>query len=370
MNFDISDENKAIAEELGKFLARSNADKSARAVLEGEDRFDRILWESFCAHGWMGASLPERYGGNGRDLELVCCMAQRVGALLAAIPFSSTCLAVEAILAHGTESQKDGYLPELCSGKRTAAFAIAEGRGDVLQDRFMASDRDGRFSGNKVGVVNGSFADFLLVATGAGDETRLHVVDVQASGVTRIAESGLDPVSAVASFSFDGVAGEPLAVMGRDAFERLVDHAAVLLAFEQLGLAEAALAVAVGYVKERKAFGRPVGSFQIIKHKLADVWASIEIARANAYYALWALDSRAPEFPLASATARVAACQAVDLATQELIQVHGGIGVTWEHDAHLLYRRGRQLNLMLGSVREWTRMLSDGLIAEHRPGGR
>jgi alkylation response protein AidB-like acyl-CoA dehydrogenase len=169
-----------------------------------------------------------------------------------------------------------------------------------------------------------------------------------------------------------GFSGAPAARLGRGGWaeiETLLNRAAVLWSFEQLGSADAALKLAREYVLERTAFGRVIGSFQAIKHKLADVWIANELARANAYYAAWALEANAPELPAAAATARVAASEALERAARELIQVHAGIGVTWEHDAHLFYRRGQTLNLGLGGLREWQARLVRAIADQHIKAG-
>jgi alkylation response protein AidB-like acyl-CoA dehydrogenase len=153
----------------------------------------------------------------------------------------------------------------------------------------------------------------------------------------------------------------PLGAAGWGDIQHLLDRAAVSVAFEQLGTADAALKFGLEYVKDRKAFGRQIGSFQAIKHKLADVWIANELARSNNYYAAWALQIDAPELGLAASTARVASSEALERAARELIQVHGGIAVTWAHDAHLYYRRGQHLSLLLGGLREWQSRLTGHL---------
>ena len=191
----------------------------------------------------------------------------------------------------------------------------------------------------------------------------LYLVDLTGTGVSREAVSTIDPTRGSARISFDGAPAELLGAAGQglELLARIQERSAILLAFEQLGGADRCLEMARDYALERYAFGRPIGSYQAIKHKLADVFVKNEVARANAYYGAWALSTDAPELPLAAAAARVAGSAAYWLASKEMIQTHGGIGVTWEADCHFFFRRARHLGLVIGAPREWKRRLADQL---------
>jgi alkylation response protein AidB-like acyl-CoA dehydrogenase len=362
MNFDFSDDLKMLREEARRFLAERCSTKAVRRILDGADRYDRELWQAIADMGWLGAAIPESYGGGGIGYEGLCVLAEEVGRALAPIPFSSSIyLAAEAILAAGTEAQKQQYLPLVASGKRIGTFAFAEGGGNPDQLRIRASVRNGKLSGTKLPVPDGEIADFAVVVANDSGTCSLYLVELGEKGVTRSALKSLDPTRAQAKIAFADVPAEPLATAG-DALElvdRLFDRAAVLTAFEQVGGAQACLRMATSYARERYAFGRPIGSFQAIKHKLADVYVATELARSNAYYAAWALASEAAELPLAAAAARVSAIDAFHLASKENIQTHGGIGFTWESDCHLYYRRSKQLATALGSALYWKNRLID-----------
>jgi alkylation response protein AidB-like acyl-CoA dehydrogenase len=197
-----------------------------------------------------------------------------------------------------------------------------------------------------------------VVARDDGGETALFLADLAADGVSRRKLTTVDPSRDHARIDFAGAAAERLgARTGWPLVQRLLERAAILVAFEQVGGAQAALEMARDYALERYAFGRPIGSFQAIKHKLADVYVAIELARSNAYYGAWALSADAAELPLAAATARVSATEAFHLASKENIQTHGGIGFTWDVDCHLHYRRSKQLALALGSAPWWKHRL-------------
>ena len=228
---------------------------------------------------------------------------------------------------------------------------------------------DGKLTGTKIPVADGDVADIAVVATRAsGQAPTLHVVDLKGAGITRTPVDTFDPTRSHARIGFAGAPADTLAGSeGAEAVRHLLDRAAIMMAFEQVGGAQAALDMGVAYAKDRYAFGRPIGSFQAIKHKLADVYVAVQLARSNAYYGAWALHTNAAELPVAAALCRVAACDAGWQATKENIQTHGGMGFTWQFDCHMYYRRAKLLGLSLGSAREWKLRLVDELQTRNAP---
>jgi len=363
MNFDFSDDLKMLRDQARKFLAERSPRTAVRKVFEDRSGCDAALWACITELGWLGAALPEAFGGAGLGHGALCVLAEEIGYALAPVPFSSSVyLAADAIAAAGSDAQKQALLPPLAAGRRIGTFALAEGRGNPGADRIAARVAGGRLTGSKLPVPDGVIADFAVVA--AADETgdvSLHVVDLDEPGVTRSPLKGIDPGRGQARIEFDGARAEPLGgARGYAVVEALLDRAAILFAFEQVGGAQACLDMAKGYAIERYAFGRPIGSFQAIKHKLADVYVATELARSNAYYGAWAVSTGAAELPVAAAAARVAATEAFHLASKENIQTHGGMGFTWESDCHLYYRRSKLLAAAIGSAPYW----KDRLIAE------
>jgi alkylation response protein AidB-like acyl-CoA dehydrogenase len=360
VNFDFSDEQKSLKAEVARVLAGANGLKSARRALEAQAAYDQLLWSELARLGWLGIAMPASYGGQELGHEMLCCVAEEFGRSMAAAPLGSTIyLAAEAILQFGSDAQKRHWLPRIASGELIAAFGFVEGAGAIRASAVRCEVRNGKISGVKVAVTDGALAKLFVVVARENGAPQLYLVEAGADEVSIEAQTGIDPARASAIVRFRGADAERLGDQGWAGIRRLLDRAAVLFAFEQLGVADAALSMALAYARERRAFGRSVGSFQAIKHKLADVWAANELARANAYYAAWALHTDASELPLAAATARVAACEALERAARELIQVHAGIAVTWEHDAHLFYRRGQHLNLVIGGLREWQDYLTE-----------
>jgi len=223
----------------------------------------------------------------------------------------------------------------------------------------QARGEGGKLTGTKLPVTDGDIADVAVVLARDGGQLSLFLVELGGAGVARETLQTLDPTRGVAKLSFAGAAAERLGEAGEglSLTEALLERAAVLLAFEQLGGADRALEMAKGYAMERYAFGRPIGSYQAIKHKLADMYVKNELARSTAYYGAWALETGASELPLAAAQSRVAACEASWYAAKENLQTHGGIGFTWEMDCHLFYRRAQQLGLVAGGTKAWKERL-------------
>ena len=354
MNFDFSPELGEIRGQANSLL-RTHAAGSARRALESKSGFDPELWQRVASLGWLGAAIPEEYGGIGLGEEGLCVIAEEVGRSLAAIPFSSSAyLAAQAILLFGDAAQKARLLPQLADGSLIGCFAFAEGPGSPSADSMRTVFRDGAVHGVKRPVIDGNVAHIAIVAAREGDGATLAVVDLSAAGISRTRLDTIDPSRDAAEIRFDASPAERLpGATGWSAVERLLDRAAVLFAFEQLGGAQACLEMARDYALQRRAFGRQIGSFQAIKHKLADVYIAIELARSNAYYGAYALQTNAPDLTEAASAARVACTQAFALASQENIQTHGGMGFTWESDCHLFYRRAKHLALAIGAQPFW-----------------
>ena len=360
MNFDFSDDLKQLRDQARRFLSEQCPPTLVRRSLDGEQPYAAPLWQEIANMGWIGAAIPEQYGGAGLGYEGLCVLAEEIGRAVAPVPFASNAyLAAEAILLAGTEAQRQKYLPQLADGSLIGCFALAEGNGNPSPDAIRARVTGGKLNGVKWPVADGGIADMAVVA--ARDEANeIGLFLVETNQLTKTTLRTVDPTRDQAKFDCTDTPAEKLsAAAGWPTVQRLLDRAAVLFAFEQVGGADAALQMARDYAMERFAFGRPIGSFQAIKHKLTDVYVALELARSNAYYGAWALTADAAELPLAAATARVSATDAFHLAAKENIQTHGGVGFTWAFDCHLFYRRSKQLALRLGGAPFWKNRLVD-----------
>jgi alkylation response protein AidB-like acyl-CoA dehydrogenase len=369
MNFDFSDDQKQLRDQARKFLAEKCSPKAVRVVLDGKADYDRELWKGLAGMGFLGVAIPEEYGGAGAGHLELCVIAEEMGRALAPVPFSSTVyLAAEALLLAGSDAQKQKWLPKIASGEAIGTLALFEGKGSLSPEGIKLDATGGVLNGMKKPVADGAIADFAIVAARTGSSGRdsdisLFLVDMKGGGVEARALTNLDPTRGQAELTFKNGAAEPLGRAG-DGFgiiARLLDRAAVLVAFEQLGGADRALEMGRDYALDRIAFGRPIGSFQAIKHMLADMYVSATLARSNCYYGAWALSTNAAELPEAAASARISATQAFQHCAKNNIQVHGGMGFTWEFDCHMYYRRANALALGLGSMSYWEDVLIDRL---------
>ena len=367
MNFDFSDEQKQLRDTARKFLAEKCPPKAVRAVIDGKTTYDRDLWKGLAEMGFLGVAIPEAYGGTGAGHLELCIIAEEMGRALAPVPFSSTVyLAAEALLIAGSEAQKQKWLPVIASGDAVGTLALFEGKGNPSPQAIKLTSSGGKLDGVKKPVADGAIADFAIVAartgsTGRENDISLFLVDMKAGGVEAKALQNIDPSHGQAEVSFKNCKAEPLGASGEgwSIISQVLDRAAVLLAFEQVGGADRALEMGRDYALDRIAFGRPIGSFQAIKHMLADMYVSATLARSNCYYGAWALSTNAGELPEAAAAARISATQAFQHCAKNNIQVHGGMGFTWEFDCHLYYRRANATALSLGSLSYWEDALID-----------
>ena len=365
MNFDFSDDQKFLRDEARKFLSAQCTTKQVREVLDDDAMTHHAdVWQKIVEMGWLGAAIPEEYGGLGLGMLELCVIAEELGRALAPVPFgSSAFFFAEAVKHCGTDEQKHALLPGVADGSIIGTIAASEGPGAVDAGHIKATFQGGKLIGTKVPVTDGDVATHAVVLANEADGQSLVVVALSGAGVARSSLGTIEPTRSHAEIKFDGAEAERLGEAGRGMalYEQVLDRAAVLLAFEQLGGASMCLEMANAYAKERVAFGRPIGGNQAIKHKLADMYVKNEVARSNCYYGAWALSTAAAELPEAAAAARVAASEAYWFASKENIQTHGGMGFTWEADCHLYLRRAKLLAVQAGSPAVWKEKLVTAL---------
>ena len=362
MNFDFSEDQKLVQKTARDYLDEQCGLDVCRAVLESGKPYDADLWKGVAEMGWLGAAVAEEHGGAGMGyLELVL-IAQEIGRALAPIPFcSSVYLCTEALQRFGSPGQRKRYLPRLVSGELIGTAALFEGPGDLDASSIEVRLHEATLQGEKWPVPDGDVAGLAIVLAQDGQgRLSLALAELDGADVTRAPLQSIDPSRSQARIAFDGASADLLGEAGRgfEQAEALLDRAALLLAFEQIGGADRALEITKEQMMGRYAFGRPIASFQALKHRMADLYCAIEIARSNAYYGAYALSNDlTDELAVAAPAARAAASDAYDLAGQEMIQFHGGVGFTWEYDCHLFYRRAKLLSLILGSPAAWREKL-------------
>ncbi len=357
MNFQFSEDAEALRTQARRFLEAQSGRAKTRAVMDSKATHDADLWRSIVDLGWTGLRIPESHGGLGLSVLDLCVLAEEVGRALSPVPFTSSVLmATELLLASDHAKAKAHWLPKLAAGTVVGTVSWMEGTSASPTALPALLCRENKLWGTKQPVADGLIADVVMVT--ARDEAGalvMALVDMVVPGVSRTRVETLDLVRPSATVAFDGAACQILARGA--AAEKLHDHflhtSAVLLAFEGLGGAEAALQMAVAYAGERMTFGRKIGSYQAVKHRCADMYIKNQLARSHAYYGAWALSTGAPELAQAASGARLAALDAYRFAAEENVQLHGGIGFTWESDCQFYYRRSRLLALSLGARAFW-----------------
>jgi alkylation response protein AidB-like acyl-CoA dehydrogenase len=335
MEFAFNDEQRMIAETAQAFFAENATSERTRAAMNA-DGIDRELWTAFCQElGLSGIGIPEEIGGAGLGLVEMAIIAEAAGAQVAALPMlGSLVMCGQALAFGGTEAQQAELLPQLLSGDKIAAYvhdAALTAEGDVLNaaDDFVA---------------HGAAADVFVVTSNTG----AWVVAADAPGVTVTAMTTMDQTRPLAKVSLKDVKGEPLADAA-SGIAKAHQAAFVAVAAEALGGAQACLDRTVTYSKERVQFGRQIGSFQAYKHRLADMMIEIEQARSAVYWAACAADEASDEAEIAMHAAKSFATDTYFRCAGDMIQLHGGIGFTWEHDAHLFFKRARATQTALGN---------------------
>lgn len=354
--FKFTDEQNQLRDAVRKFSVDHFAEDKMRALMESDPPFDPKVWARLGGElGVLGLSVPEADGGVGGTLVDQAVAIEELGARLACGPFFGTVyLAIPALVAVEPGAARDELLGDLVEGRRTAAVAVVDRVGVFdLETVSVTAERDA-VSGTVNQVVDGGFADVLLVAARGSDGVALYAVDATADGVERTPLATLDLTRSAANVTFTNAPATLVA--GPDAAQRVLDHAlqvgASLLAIEQVGAAQHLLDLSVEYAKTRLQFGRPIGSFQGVKHRLANLLVDVEHARSTAYHAIWALSDGSDDAELSTSIAQAVCSAALSHVATDTIQVHGGIGFTWEHQAHLYYKRATTNAVLLGSAEE------------------
>ena len=356
MNFAFSEEQEELRRTVRSFLEQKSPSAEVRRLMETTEGYDPDVWGQMGSQlGLQGLAVPEEYGGSGYGyIELIVVLEEMGRALLCAPYFSTVALAANAVLHSGDDAAKKELLPGIASGDTIATVAFTEDSGRWDADGITmtaAKSGDGwTLDGHKMFVIDGHTANVVIVAARTDKGVSLFTVAGDASGLTRTALSTMDQTRKQARLEFSGVPAKLLGTEGGgwDTLSRMLDLAAVALAAEQVGGAQRVLEMSVEYAKVRVQFGRPIGSFQAIKHKCADMLLEVESAKSAAYYAGWAAAELNEELPVVASLAKAYCSDAYFHAAAENIQIHGGIGFTWEHDAHLYFKRAKSSELLFG----------------------
>jgi acyl-CoA dehydrogenase len=362
VNFDFSDDAKALGEQAKKLFGdKAGTGPARKAMAKDAPAFDKALWSEIAGLGWTAARVPEAHGGLGMSAEESCQLAEAAGGALACVPLVSTLLATEALLLGGSEAQQAKYLPGIADGSVIAVVAWSE-PGAANPNALSIKAAGGKLTGVKAPVADLPGAHIAIVAAAGTDGPSLWVVDLKDAKVEDI--ETLDLVRRHGRLTLNGVAAEALG--DSVAYQSWLDRAAVILAFEAIGTAAAAMNMTVEYAKTRVAFGQTIGRYQGVKHKCADMFIKIELARAHGLHGVAMIGSGGGELRQAASAARVASLDAAAYCGEEAVQLHGGIGFTWESDCQFYYRRGRTLVAALGARGWWADRLVRALELRNR----
>jgi alkylation response protein AidB-like acyl-CoA dehydrogenase len=356
MNFAFTDEQDELRKTVRQFLDAKSPESAVREQMETESGFDPAVWSQMGEQmGLQGLIVPEEFGGSGYGYVELGIVLEEMGRSLLCAPFFSTVvLAANTLIHSGDEAAKAAHLPGIASGETIATLAYTEPSGKwdesgVTMEATAAGD-GWTLSGTKMFVIDGHTASLIIVAARTGKGVSLFTVAGDAAGLTRTALSTMDQTRKQAKLEF---ANTPATLIGTEGagwtvLSTVLDLAAVGLAAEQVGGAQKVLDMAVEYAKVRVQFGRPIGSFQAIKHKCADMLLEVESAKSAAYYGMWCASEMNDELPSVASLAKAYCSEAYFHATAENIQIHGGIGFTWEHPAHLYFKRAKSSELLFG----------------------
>lgn len=355
MNFAFTEEQEELRNFVRSFMEDKSPEATVRELMETDEGYDPAVWSQMAEQlGLQSLIIPEKYGGQGAGYVELGIVMEEMGRSLVCTPFFSTVvLAANAILLSDNEKAKESLLEKIASGEIIATLALAEanGRWDAEGVTVEASDTgdSATITGEKMFVTDGGTADLIVVAARAEGGIHLFTVEGDAAGLEREHLATMDQTRKQARLTFNATPATHLC--DTDNFAKLstvLDLAAIALANEQVGGANFVLEMAVQYAKDRVQFGRPIGSFQAIKHKCADMLLEVESAKSAAYYAAWCAQEMNDELPSVASLAKAYCSEAYFHCAAENIQIHGGIGFTWEHPAHLYFKRAKSSELMFG----------------------
>jgi alkylation response protein AidB-like acyl-CoA dehydrogenase len=356
MQFAFTDEQEQLRAFVRQFLEEKSSEETVRELMDTEAGFDAAVWSQMAEQlGLQSLIIPETFGGQGFGwVELIVVLEEMGRSLLCAPFFSTAVLATSALLLSDDEEAARDYLPKMANGELIATVAMTEENGRWDESGVTATataDGDSwKLNGAKHYVLDGHTAGLIIVAARTAAGVSLFAVDGDAAGMTRTPLATMDQTRKQAKIELSDTPGRLVGADGTgwDVLVRVLDRAAVGLAAEQVGGAQMVLDMAVEYAKVRVQFGRPIGSFQAIKHKCADMLLEVESAKSAAYYAAWCAAEDNDELPAMASLAKSYCSEAYFHATAENIQIHGGIGFTWEHPAHLYFKRAKSSELLFG----------------------
>jgi alkylation response protein AidB-like acyl-CoA dehydrogenase len=362
MNFGFTEEQELIRAEVRKFLDQNASLEEVRRIVETPEGFDRALWDRMAELGWVGLCMPEEAGGMGLDLVTLLVVVEETGRTLFPSPLISTVIAAKAIERFGNDAQRERWLPGLAEGTKIGTFALLEQSDDLSPSGIqLMAKQDGDtllLDGRKLYVPDAASADVTVVAFRSGaapDEVSLAVVEKGAEGLSASDLPAMDLSKRIGKLELDGVRVDPGDLLGEPgtaapAIQWLIELGAALVTAESVGAAENALRITTDFANERIQFGSPIARYQGVKHPLAEMYVDIESYKSLVYYAFWALDEGDESASLAVSRAKAYASETFPGAGIDGVQLHGGVGYTWEYDIQLYLKRAKWMRPMYGDA--------------------
>lgn len=371
MQFTLTDLQIEIKENSNKLLKENIDLLDTIQKVDDNCRLDKKVWQLVIDQGWLALDVPEEDGGLGFSNTDTAILSEVLGYYMPIIPIFSSGVVFKHILLNSRKEKKDELLSEIISGQKIGTFAVYENdkydiNENTISTQLTPVGSEFNLNGHKKYVMFGDVSDYLAVLAKFESSFKIVLLPTDTDGVEVKQTTSLDQTRPMCDVTMQDVKlGQDSILIDLDKelseWNKIKNIALGYLAMEQVGASQACLDMSTEYAKERIQFGRPIGSFQAIKHKLADMYVALTLAKSNSYYAAWALSTESSDLPTASATARVSATKAFQLCSKENIQTHGGNGYTWEYDCHLFYKRSKLLSVNIGSLSNWKEKLVSSL---------
>jgi alkylation response protein AidB-like acyl-CoA dehydrogenase len=374
MDFGFNEEQEMLRQSARNLLEKECPSTLVRKLMDDERGYERGLWKQIADLGWTGLVIPEEYGGAGLSYVDLVLVVEEMGRVVLPSPFIWTVMVAEALKRGGSQAQKQTLLPKIAAGDLIATPAWLESAASWNPDGItLAAPQNGSeftLDGTKLFVNDGNIADCLLVAArtsgSGGDGVTLFALDTRRAGIQITPLKTMDQTRKLSEVKFAGVKATAADVVGEvgkgwGLLAYMIDRGKVMLAAEMMGGAQRVLEMTVDYAKVRVQFGRPIGSFQAVQHKCANMMIDVEGAKSAVYYASWAVSNEVAEAPVAAALAKAAASDAFRRVSADGIQVHGGIGFTWDHDMHLYFKRAKSSEFTFGDATYNRELIAQGI---------
>ena len=358
MEFAFTEDQEAFRDSVSRFVEQKSTTADVRRLMASDKGYDESVWQTLASDlALSGLIIPEEFGGSGFGARELGIVMEEFGRSLICVPyFASSVMAASAIMLHGSQHDKETWLPTIADGSKRATLCVSEGPGlwneNEIKANAVTNKKEYLLSGRKQYVVDAQTSDFLIVAAHSEDGLSYFTVDSEADSVEIQIEQSMDETRKIATIDFNASPGQVLGAAGKARLDPVLDFSSVALAHEMVGGAQKMLDSAISYTKLRVQFGRSISSFQAIKHRLSDLLLEVELAKSACYHAAYTLDNHQEGGSSSASHAKAQASEAFINSAIQCIQLHGGVGFTWENDTHLWFKRAKSSEVFLGAPHE------------------